>query len=132
MLYQESNVISTSNMTLSRELHIIRAHQLHYSSLLEDFRKTIAFIRATKNPALDSFPKPTRLRSADLMKRECTNLMNEIDRLDMSREMVDKQLKSVMNLVGAYINCPRSNSLCSIVLAVQQRQNKNDRSLRKR
>ncbi|KAF8236168.1 hypothetical protein L208DRAFT_1253151 [Tricholoma matsutake] len=95
----ESNVISTSNMTLSRELHIIRAHQLHYSSLLEDFRKTIAFIRATKNPALDSFPKPTRLRSADLMKRECTNLMNEIDRLDMSREMVDKQLKSVMNLL---------------------------------
>ena len=103
-MHQEARVISTSNMELTRELHVIRAHQLHYASLLEDFRKTVEFIRVTRNPAMDSFSKSIRIRSADLMKRECSNLMNEIDRLNASRRMVDKQLKNVMNLVGVYLN----------------------------
>jgi hypothetical protein len=94
-------------MALSQELHVIRAHQVRYSSLLDDFRKTIKFIRATRNPAMDSLPKSTRLRSAELMARECSNLMNEINRLDMSRKSVDKQLQNVMNLVGACLICSR-------------------------
>lgn len=98
-------------MELTEELHGIRAHQLHYSSLLEDFRKTVNFIRTAKNPAMESFPKPIRLRSAELMKRECSNLMNEIERLDTSRKMVDKQLKNVMNLVGTCIISSRWNQL---------------------
>ena len=90
-------------MALSEELHVIRAHQLYYASLLDDFRKTVTFIRATRNPAMESLRKPARLRSAELMKRECSNLMNEIDRLDMSRKIVDKQLQNVMSLVRAYL-----------------------------
>jgi hypothetical protein len=98
-------------MEVTQELHVIRAHQLHYSSLLEDFRKTVEFIRVTRNPAMDKESKLTRTRSAELMKRECDNLMDEINRLDGSRRMVDKQLKNAMNLVGASFNRSRSNQL---------------------
>jgi hypothetical protein len=107
-MHQEARVISTSNMALTRELHDIQSHHLHYSSLLEDFRKTVEFIRATRNPAMDSISKAIRIRSADLMRRECSNLMNEIDRLDASRKMVDKQLKNVTNLVGVDLNLSAS------------------------
>jgi hypothetical protein len=89
-------------MALSKELHAVRAHLLHYSSLLEDFRKAVNFIRTTRNPAMDSHPKPTRIHSGILMRKECFNLMKEIDRLDMSRQNVDTQLQNVMNLVSAY------------------------------
>jgi hypothetical protein len=91
-------------LKLTQELHIIRAHQLHYSSLLDDFRKTVEFIRVTRNPAMESFPEAIRTRSTDLMMRECSNLHNEIDRLDMSRRMLDRQLKNVMNLVCNFFN----------------------------
>jgi CRISPR/Cas system-associated endonuclease Cas1 len=87
-------------MILTQELHVIRAHQLHYSSLLEDFRKTVEFVSTTRSPAMDSYPKEIREHSAELMRRECTNLLNEIRRLEMGRKMQDKRLKNVMNLVG--------------------------------
>ena len=104
-------MISTSNMELTEELHVIRAHQLHYSLLLEDFLNTVDFIQITKNPAMDSLSQEIRKRSADLMERECTNLKNEIKRLDASRKIVDKQLKNVMNLVGVYLDLSRLNWL---------------------
>ena len=105
-LLQEATVLSTSSLEATQELHNIRAHQLYYASLLEDFRKTVKFIRDTRNPAIDSdgIPAATRARNAELMERECSNLMDEIDRLDLSRKMLDKQLRNVMNLVGAYLN----------------------------
>jgi len=58
---------------------------------------------------MDSFPEDILTRSADLMERECSNLMNEVDRLDSSRKMLDKQLRNVMNLVGAYFSCSGLN-----------------------
>lgn len=116
----ETSVISTSNMELTEELHGIRAHQLHYSSLLEDFRKTVNFIRTAKNPAMESFPKPIRLRSAELMKRECSNLMNEIERLDTSRKMVDKQLKNVMNLVFSSVTIEMTDAAVKDSAAMKQ------------
>ena len=48
-----------------------------------------------------SAPPATRRRSAELMRRECCNLLNEIDRLDKSGKIVDEQLQNVMNLVCA-------------------------------
>ena len=96
---QESQAITTSETTLTNELHIIRAHQLHYSSLLADFRKTIIFIRDTKNPALDSLSPEEIAFSRRLMDRECANLLTEIERLEMGRKMQDRRLKNVMNLV---------------------------------
>jgi hypothetical protein len=97
------------DVTNSKELHDIRAHQLYYSLLLDDFRRTVNFIRNTRNPVMDTMSKLSRSRSADLMRRECDNLLAEIDRLDGSRQMVDHQLKNAMNLVGTYYDCSRSN-----------------------
>lgn len=96
---QETLVLDTSDMGLTRELHIIRAHHLHYSSLLEDFRKTVEFVQKTRNPALDALSEEDRKFSESLMTRECDNLISEIDRLEMGRRMQDKRLKNVMNLV---------------------------------
>ncbi|PPQ75298.1 hypothetical protein CVT24_007521 [Panaeolus cyanescens] len=100
----ESQVINTTElqMNLTRELHIIRAHHLHYSSLLEDFKKTVVFIRDTKNPAMHNLPPEEKQFSRDMMVRECANLLSEIDRLENSRRMQDKRLKNVMNLVSGF------------------------------
>jgi archaellum component FlaC len=87
-------------MILTQELHVIRAHQLHYSSLLEDFRKTVEFVSKTRNPAMESYSEEIRNHSAELMDKECSNLINEIKRLEMGRRMQDKRLKNVMNLVS--------------------------------
>ncbi|KAG5639754.1 hypothetical protein H0H81_000034 [Sphagnurus paluster] len=96
----ETKVLTTSDMQLTQELHVIRAHHLHYSSLLEDFEKTVKFIQNTHNPAMDSdlISETERRESAKLLKRECENLLSEIDRLEMGRDMQDKRLKNVMNL----------------------------------
>lgn len=45
--------MTTNDMEYTRELHVLRAHLLHYHSLLEDFRKTINFISSTRHPAFD-------------------------------------------------------------------------------
>ncbi|KAF9467131.1 hypothetical protein BDZ94DRAFT_1249633 [Collybia nuda] len=100
----ETRVINTSDMILTQELHIIRAHQLHYSSLLEDFKKTVEFVRTTRNPAMDALEESERKYSTDLMDRECHYLLSEIERLEMGRRMQDKRLKNVMNLVFSSVN----------------------------
>lgn len=87
-------------MNLTKELHVIRAHHLHYSSLLEDFKKTVVFIRDTKNPAMKNVPPEDKEFSRQIMNRECANLLSEIERLENSRRMQDKRLKNVMNLVS--------------------------------
>jgi len=38
-----------------------------------------------------------------LLRKECQNLINEIDRLEMSRDMLDKRLGNVMALVCNYV-----------------------------
>ncbi|KAJ7481617.1 hypothetical protein FB451DRAFT_1236610 [Mycena latifolia] len=102
--YIETQVITTSNLLLTRELHIIRAHHLHYSALLEDFRKAVDFVRETPNPAMDACPEEERVFSRNLLERECKNLLGEINRLEMGRRMQDKRLKNVMNLVFSSVN----------------------------
>ncbi|KAF9260451.1 hypothetical protein L218DRAFT_962611 [Marasmius fiardii PR-910] len=102
--WMESQVMSTSDMTMTRRLHVIRAHLLHYSSLLEDFRKAVVFILGTANPAMDAEPEDIRQFSRRLLERECNLLLNEIDRLEMGRRMQDKRLKNVMHLVFSSVN----------------------------
>jgi len=97
----ETQVIETNQMSLTNELHVIRAHQLHYSSLLADFRKTVMFIRDTPNPALEGLKED---ESKVMLERECAMLLTEIERLNMSRTMQDKRLKNVMNLVFSSVN----------------------------
>ncbi|KAJ7216584.1 hypothetical protein GGX14DRAFT_442105 [Mycena pura] len=109
--YIEAQVINTSDPVLTRELHIIRAHLLHYSALLGDFRKAVDFVRETQNPAMDARPDQDRLLSGRLLQRECKTLLSEIDRLEMSRGMQDRRLKNVMNLVFSSVNIDDSRRM---------------------
>ena len=96
---QETRVISTAEMPLTRELHIIRAHHLHYSSLLDDFQKHVLFIRDTHNPAMEAATAEDRKHSKETMHRECENLLTEAKRLKNELHMQERRLKNVMNLV---------------------------------
>ncbi|KAF7292873.1 hypothetical protein MIND_01186300 [Mycena indigotica] len=108
----EAQVINTSDANLTRELHVIRAHLLHHSALLEDFRKAVEFIMNTPNPAMDALPKDSdRAFSRGLLERECKNLLSEIQRLEGSRTMQDKRLKNVMNLVFSSVNIDDSKRM---------------------
>ena len=84
---------------MTHELHIIRAHHLHYASLLEDLRKTLDFVKKTTNPALDSVTPEKREASLKTMTRECDNLLDEVNRLEREREMQERRLRNVMHLV---------------------------------
>lgn len=68
------------------DLHRIRAHLLHYTSLLDDFRKSVLFVLNNPNPAMDCQDAPddgttdmlTKEESAERLKTECNNLLSEI------------------------------------------------------
>ncbi|THU98797.1 hypothetical protein K435DRAFT_521954 [Dendrothele bispora CBS 962.96] len=196
-------------LDFTRQLHVIRAHLLHHESLLSDFRKSVMFLRDTRNPAYTgkaglaenaeygtsfSFDSPKRRRSSTrkdrfsfgsyggprsfsfdrrrsstsdkernrfregvgstsasgsvtrilpqedtiseepdslneeanellenaqteeefregLLYRECANLIHEIDRLEMSREMLDRRLGNVMALAFSSINIEDSDRM---------------------
>ena len=91
--------MATSNMALTHELHVIRAHHLHYSSLLDDYAKHVDFIRDTKSPMRESFSEDDQKYVVEIMARECKNLSTEILRLKGELEMQEKRLKNVMGLV---------------------------------
>lgn len=102
----ESKVINTGKWRINQELHVIRAHQLYYTSLLDDVRKTVEFISKHKNPAMESgrIPKLERELNDRFLERECGHLILEIDRLTKDLEMQQSRLKNVMNLVFCSVN----------------------------
>ncbi|KAF9530553.1 hypothetical protein CPB83DRAFT_850531 [Crepidotus variabilis] len=100
----ETRVISTSEMPLTQELHVIRAHHLHYTSLLDDFTKHVHFIQETHNPLMDNLSQDDRKFNAGIMKRECDNLLTEIKRLSSELHMQERRLKNVMGLVFSSVN----------------------------
>ncbi|KAJ3987437.1 hypothetical protein F5890DRAFT_1405153 [Lentinula detonsa] len=102
--WMESQIMRSSDMDLTRDLHTIQAHLLHYSSLLEDFQKSIIFVLDTPNPAMDSLPNEERILSRKLLQKECNNLLIEVERLEKSRTMQERRLKNVMNLVFSTVN----------------------------
>lgn len=89
-------------MPLTQELHVIRAHHLHYTSLLDDFSKNVKFIKETRNPAMESpmISEGTRKFSRGLLDRECETLLAEIKRLSVELAMQERRLRNVMNLVS--------------------------------
>ncbi|KAG1727031.1 cora-like Mg2+ transporter protein-domain-containing protein [Suillus lakei] len=99
----ESQVLLTNNINLTRKLHIIQAHLLHYQSLLQDFQKSVDFLHNTPNPAMDSdnYSPSERKNSKELMAKECANLLSEIERLENRRLMQSSRLKNVMDLAFA-------------------------------
>ncbi|KAJ3763195.1 hypothetical protein EV360DRAFT_34100 [Lentinula raphanica] len=100
---------------LTHQLHVIRAHLLHYESLLDDFRKTVEFLLKTVNPGLVQPTKtsaPGQSESYErLLNKECTNLLNEIDRLEMTRAMLDNRLGNVMELAFSSVNIEDSRRM---------------------
>ncbi|KAJ7489584.1 hypothetical protein FB451DRAFT_693768 [Mycena latifolia] len=111
----ETRVMTTTDMTLTQQLHVVRAHLLHYASLLEDFRKTVVFVAQTLNPVLenasDIHSAETIAFVTELMRRESTNLLDEIARLKQNRSMQDSRLKNVMNLAFSSVNLEDSRRM---------------------
>ncbi|KAJ3563226.1 hypothetical protein NP233_g9074 [Leucocoprinus birnbaumii] len=107
----ESHVVKTNQMALTSELHVIRAHQLHFSALLANFAKSVKFIRDTEHPGLQSLSKLEKDETQKRLEQECAMLLSEIERLDMTREIQDKRVKNVMNLVFSTVNIKDSNKM---------------------
>lgn len=75
---------------------------MHYDSLLNDFEKSIKFVRDSANPAMDFIEQEEEEKkyAHSILLRECGTLLSEVERLERSRDMQNKRLKNVMNLVS--------------------------------
>ncbi|KAF4613148.1 hypothetical protein D9613_011169 [Agrocybe pediades] len=101
----EGKTIETRELSLTEELHDIRAHMYYYSSLLDDARKSVEFINKTRTPI-----KSHDSDGASTLERECSNLLAEINRLESGRNMLDRRLKNVMNLRVLELRNARSSA----------------------
>lgn len=99
---QEARVLHTSDIHLTRELHILQAHLLHYESLLKSFQKSVTFVQETPNPAMDAtdVDEQERKQSAKILRGEAEHLLGEIERLEGQRELQIKRLRNIMDLVS--------------------------------
>ncbi|KAF9444895.1 hypothetical protein P691DRAFT_735815 [Macrolepiota fuliginosa MF-IS2] len=118
----ESKVIDTGRWKITQDLHVIRAHQLFYASLLGDFKKSVEFIRKHQNPAMssDRIDKHDREISKMFLERECDNLVQEIDRLTKDLLMQESRLKNVMNLVFCSVNISDSRLMRDMTSAAMR------------
>jgi hypothetical protein len=115
-------VITTAEMPLTQELHIIRAHHLHYMSLLDHYTKHVKFIKNTPNPAMDSVSEEERKISVKLLHRECDNLLTEIERLNSELSTQERRLENVMALVSYITTLLCRVYLLILVIGIQQCQ----------
>ncbi|KAK7056720.1 hypothetical protein VNI00_002437 [Paramarasmius palmivorus] len=106
IISMEMRIMRDSDMQITRTLHFIRAHLLHYSSLLEDMRNSVQFIISTPNPAMNSLDERLQTDSRKRLEKECNHLLIEIQRLDKQLQMQGQRLENVMNLVGAHTLYP--------------------------
>ncbi|KAL4068577.1 hypothetical protein V8B97DRAFT_848741 [Scleroderma yunnanense] len=81
----ESEVLRTNDIVLTRELHKVQAHLLHYQQLLQDFRKSVIFVKDTPNPAMES-------RKMDDQSREEWEMMTDQERIKAGK-MTKQELK---------------------------------------
>lgn len=91
---------------MTQELHILRAHHLHYSILLDDLEKHVEFIRDTHNPAMDDMTSGDLKNSKDTMHRECQNLLTEAKRLKTELTMQQRRLVNAVSHVGFLLEFP--------------------------
>ncbi|KAG2346989.1 hypothetical protein BDR05DRAFT_905609 [Suillus weaverae] len=92
----------TVMVDLNHSLHGLQAHLLQYETLLHDFQKSVEFIRDTPNPAMEE--SENRGTTEELMRRECKNLLSEIDRLHKRCSMFIRRLKNATDLAFATVN----------------------------
>ncbi|KAF9267493.1 hypothetical protein L218DRAFT_1061315 [Marasmius fiardii PR-910] len=111
VLHMEKTVVGSSDIYTTRDLHFIRAHLLHYASLLQDMRKSVRFILSTVNPVMDNVAEDVKIFSGKLLEKECNNLLIEIERLETQLNMQDQRLKNVMNLVFSTVNIDDSSRM---------------------
>ncbi|KAF4609856.1 hypothetical protein D9613_010436 [Agrocybe pediades] len=125
LCFLEMEVLKTNDIEMTQELHVIRAHLLHFESLLQDFHKTVMFVKDTPNPQMqpvvdgvvdEEFEK-VKERSASMMERECGNILLEIERLERSRQMQEKRLKNVMDLGFSSVNIEDSRRMKTLTEA---------------
>lgn len=116
--FQETRVMMASEMTITQELHILRAHNLHYASLLRDLRKTVEFISTHAHSLPDSIYRPEKY-DADktipiqaAVRLECVNLLESVERLEMAQKMHDDRLNNVMNLVRLILLPGVNSEMC--------------------
>jgi hypothetical protein len=85
------------------DLHALQARLLYYESLLHGFQASISFIENTPNPAMESKGTYEEVRKAsnELMKKECGNLLGEIERLEKRRRMLRNRLKNMLGIVDS-------------------------------
>ncbi|KAI6121306.1 hypothetical protein F5141DRAFT_1089299 [Pisolithus sp. B1] len=100
----ETQVLNTNDIQLTRQLHIVQAHLLYYRSLLQAFRKSVEFVRDTRNPAVSALGEQEQKESAQALEREANNLLSEISRLESQRMIQSDRLKNVMDLAFASVN----------------------------
>ncbi|PFH48071.1 hypothetical protein AMATHDRAFT_181098 [Amanita thiersii Skay4041] len=110
----ETKAMGLESIEFTRELHIIRAHLLHYASLLLDFKKAVKFIEETPNPVMD-YDHNEDLKAT--LHKECKYLLTEIGRLEEAREMQDQRLKNVMNLCVSQMSIGDSKQMHSLTKA---------------
>lgn len=103
-------MITTNDVAITYELHVMRAHLLHYTSLLRDFKTSVEFVRDTANPAMlcDTITEEEREADKKLLVKECANLISEVDRLELHRKTLDGRVQNVQKLVNIQLNVSMS------------------------
>jgi hypothetical protein len=93
-------VIGHNQVKLTQRLHVIRAHLLHYESLLDNFKKSVEFVRNTPNCSTVHAHQNGMDKSSVLLEKECNILIEQIERLEKGRQMQNMRVQNVMNLVS--------------------------------
>jgi len=100
----EETVIGHNQVKLTQRLHVIRAHLLHYESLLDNFKKSVEFVRNTPNCSTVHAQQNGMDKSSVLLEKECNILIEQIERLEKGRQMQNMRVQNVMNLVFSRVN----------------------------
>jgi hypothetical protein len=107
---QESKVPEESDAELTRELHVVQSHLLQYESLLHAFHASVSFLEKASLPFMEQYNEDDGF-SSELMKKECANLLSEINRITKRREMLGDRTKNALNHVFANVNIRDSASM---------------------
>ncbi|KAG2076944.1 hypothetical protein BDR04DRAFT_1148648 [Suillus decipiens] len=105
----------TAMADLNHCLHSLAAHLLHYETLLHDFEKSVKFVMETPNPAMEE--SDNRDTAEELLRRECKNLLSEIDRLRRRCSMLLGRLKNATDLAYATVNIEDSRQTHKLTMA---------------
>ncbi|KAF9010947.1 hypothetical protein BDZ89DRAFT_1077974 [Hymenopellis radicata] len=101
VIWLEAHTLSTEDAHTQTYLH---THQLH---LIRDFRKTVEFLRDTPHPVMESHA---------VFKRECTSLLNDIERLEETRAMLDGRVGNAMDLAFSSVTNEDSKRMQALTM----------------